>query len=87
MTYCICDLRLSPSRVIQWPYDAPTPTDSFIGLKIIQLRVPESHTLCPRSSDPFYVVSYNMKWVTTSWTYSIYHLHTLVKIIKNGCKN
>ena len=28
-------------------------------------------TVCPRSSDPFYVVTYYIKWVTTSWTYSI----------------
>ena len=29
-------------------------------------------TVCPRSSDPFYVVTYYIKWVTTSWTYSIW---------------
>ena len=28
-------------------------------------------TICPRSSDPFHIVTYYMKWVTTSWTYSI----------------
>ena len=29
-------------------------------------------TVCPRSSDPFYIVIYYIKWVTTtSWTYSI----------------
>ena len=28
------------------------------------------HTVCPRSSDPFYIVSYYIIWVTTSWTYS-----------------
>ena len=28
-------------------------------------------TVCPRSSDPFYKVSYYIKWVPTSWTYSI----------------
>ena len=27
-------------------------------------------TICPRSSDPFYIVSYSVNWVTTSWTYS-----------------
>ena len=27
-------------------------------------------TMCPRSSDPIYVVTYYIKWVTTSWTYS-----------------
>ena len=26
--------------------------------------------MCPRSSDPFYIVSYYIKWVTTSWTHS-----------------
>ena len=25
-------------------------------------------TVCPRSKDPFYVVTYSIKWVTTSWT-------------------
>ena len=23
---------------------------------------------CPRSSDPYYLVTYYIKWVTTSWT-------------------
>ena len=31
----------------------------------------EHHTVCPRSSDPSYVVTYYIKWVNTSWTYSI----------------
>ena len=30
------------------------------------------YTVCPRSSDPFYTVSYFIKWVTTSWTCSIF---------------
>ena len=29
-----------------------------------------SLTLCPRSSYPFYIVSYCIKWVTASWTHS-----------------
>ena len=28
-------------------------------------------TVCPGRSDPFYIVTYYIKWVTTSWTYSI----------------
>ena len=24
--------------------------------------------MCPRSSDPFYIVTYYIKWVTISWT-------------------
>ena len=27
-------------------------------------------TICSGSSDPFYIVSYYIKWVTTSWTHS-----------------
>ena len=27
-------------------------------------------TVCPKSSDPFYIESYYIKWVTTSCTYS-----------------
>ena len=27
-------------------------------------------TICPGSSDPFIIVSYYIKWVTTSWTHS-----------------
>ena len=26
--------------------------------------------VCPKSSDPFYIITYYIKWVTTSWTYS-----------------
>ena len=26
-------------------------------------------TVCPRSSDPLFIVIYDKKWVTTSWTY------------------
>ena len=29
------------------------------------------YTVCPGSSDPFYIVTYYMKSVTTSWTYNI----------------
>ena len=34
-------------------------------------------TVCPGSSDPFYVVTYYIKWVTTSWTYGTYLWLTL----------
>ena len=26
------------------------------------------HTICPRSIDPFYIVTNYIKWVKTSWT-------------------
>ena len=28
-------------------------------------------TVCPKSSDPLYMVSYYIKWATTFWTYSM----------------
>ena len=33
------------------------------------------HTMSPGSSDLLYIVSYYMKWVTTSWTHSIFRHH------------
>ena len=33
--------------------------------------VNHTYTLCSGSSDPFYIVGYYIKWVTTSWTHSI----------------
>ena len=32
------------------------------------------YTICPRGSDPFYIVSYNIKWVNTSWTCSMINI-------------
>ena len=29
-------------------------------------------TVCPESSDPFYKITYYIKWVVTSWTYGTY---------------
>ena len=39
-------------------------------------------TVCPGSSDPFYIVSYYINWVTSSWTYSRTFCHTLLKLPK-----
>ena len=33
-----------------------------------------ANTIRPKSSDPFYIVTYYINWVTTSWT------HSMVKI-------
>ena len=35
-------------------------------------QISRNDTLCPRSLIPLYIVSYHMKWVKTSWTYSIW---------------
>ena len=36
-------------------------------------------TVYPRSSYPFYIVSYYIKWVTTCWIYSTGYFDTSVK--------
>ena len=42
----------------------------YMYKKEITLSVRKSTTVCLRSSDSFYMVSYYIRWVTTSWTYS-----------------
>ena len=37
---------------------------------LIERDVGRLSAIYPRSSDPFYIVSYYIKWVTTSWTHS-----------------
>ena len=36
-------------------------------------------TICPKSSILFYIVTYNILWVTTSWTNSIWSLILIQK--------
>ena len=36
-----------------------------------------SNFVCPRSSDSFYIVSYNIKWITTSRTYNTVFLKSI----------
>ena len=45
-------------------------------------KIEEQGTICQGSSDPFYIVSYYIKWVTTSWTHS-----TLSLLVKEKKKN
>ena len=43
--------------------------------------------MCPRSSDPLYVGTYNIKWVTTSWTHSINKGKTVLKNLSHAIIN
>ena len=38
-------------------------------------------TICPRSSDPFYIVTYYSKWATTSWTDGTYNAMLRIRIV------
>ena len=52
-----------------------------LGLPKVVLHY--TYTLCPRSSDAFYVVSYNIKWVTTFWTQIIFK-YIFLKSVKTS---
>ena len=39
--------------------------------KTLKVNVEPLCTVCPRSSDPIYIVSYYIKWENTTWTYGI----------------
>ena len=54
----------------------------------------ENITICPGSLDLFYIVTYQMKWVKTTWTYSSVcprctNQYTLGKyaLVQKGCLN
>ena len=47
-------------------------TCTYVQLRCLaEKRSKILHTVCPRSSDPHYLVSYDINWVTTSWTNGI----------------
>ena len=51
------------------------------------------YTICPGSSDPFYIVSYYIRWVTTSWTHSnsgqefLDSQFPIIAILNSACSN
>ena len=54
----------------------------YIRIQTLNFRQ-DTHTVCPRSSDPFYIVTFSIKWVTTSWTY----IDFFISILKLLCVN
>ena len=44
-----------------------------IKRKSFHFKFHDNHTVCSRSSEPFYIVSSHIIWVTTSWTHSRYN--------------
>ena len=51
-------------------YNEPSVSCESRGPFSIGGKLLDHHTVCPRSSDPFYIVTNYIKWVTTSWTHS-----------------
>ena len=44
------------------------------------------YIVCPGSSDPFYIVAFYIKWVTTSWTDGIMDKYIETKIEEQETK-
>ena len=57
-----------------WPYLRTSRGPSASVTSTVYRWGSQHCTICPRSSDPFYIVIYYIKWVTSSWTNS-----TLIK--------
>ena len=55
----------------------------LIPYKIICISLDIYNNVCLRSSDPFHVVTYQLKWVTTSWTLSSECFHLYTSLIHN----
>ena len=68
----------SPSRNLSWKR-IKTPTCTK---KCGQNSPSQFYTLCPRSCDPFYIVSYYIKWVTTYFLDTQYAVINLLLLIK-----
>ena len=69
------DIYLNYDTYIQWLLKASCShmkINSYYDLWVEneQNTHPVCFTVCPGSSDQFYIVTYYIKWVTTSWTYS-----------------
>ena len=45
------------------------------------------HTVCPGSSDPFYIVSYYIKWVTTSLAHRKVIMEAICKLVSSSNQN
>ena len=43
-----------------------------------------TYTVCPRRCDPFYIVGYYTKWVTTSWTDGIFKIKMIKTVMMFG---
>ena len=48
-------------------YTSWTDSSDLYYIKLVTMNY---NTTCPGRSDPFYTVSYYIKWVTNSWTHS-----------------
>ena len=76
-SWCRRRCRAHPPGSGRTSWGAAAQAPEKIHLKKLHLRHPNGNTtVCPGSSDPFHIVTYYMKWVTTSWTHSmVYELY------------
>ena len=55
----------------------PLPPSNPQGVRLLHYILT---TVCPKRSDPIYIVSYDTKWVTTSWTNGNIRIRVLIKM-------
>ena len=54
--------------------------------RFLESKYDKQYSICPRRSDPFYKVSYYIKWFTTSYIVYVHHYSRTDTIVhKNGC--
>ena len=66
--------ELPPASVRNSSASVDTDVTQVDTPNVDQVCIFNRHTVCPRSSDPFYIVSYYVTWVTTSWAYCRKHI-------------
>ena len=74
--YTFCQsFRSGLNRIRSDHLENRIPGSGFRPVRSMVIILPSppkyTYTVCPRNSDPFHIVSYYIKWVTTSWTYRI----------------
>ena len=56
------------SQVLMFYFILAVMWSGSVGSAFIWVLGSGSGTVRPRRSDPFYIITYHVKWVTTSWT-------------------
>ena len=56
------------AKAARWGKKVHSPVSNGYFMVLILIPLIQKVTIYPRSNDPFYIVTYYMKWVTTSWT-------------------
>ena len=82
-----CPDRHSPDNLSRRNESSITISFNFKNADFSMDKLKARYSVCPGSSDPFYVSSYYVKWVTTSWTYCTIYSWAINYHSQVYCKN